>query len=239
MKNLLSNYLDKRLDTPPTPFVDFQKSGPVITISREVGCNGLKLAHKISETLNKQSNSQKWKVLSKEIFHKSAKELNLDYSRITKIFKNTDRYTFEDILYAFNNKNYKSERKIVKTVVDVIHSFAIDGYCIIVGRAGHIIAKDIINSLHLRLIAPRSFRIKTIMHNNSLNRIQAIEFIKKVENERIAFRKALGEEVLREEDFDIILNRGSFNKDEIVEIIQKIIQEKKMLVHEKEKIFLF
>ena len=54
----------------------------------------------------------------------------------------------------FNTKSFKSDRKIIKTVIDVVHSNAEDGNCIIVGRAGHVIAKDIDNSIHIRLFAP-------------------------------------------------------------------------------------
>ncbi|MBN1821187.1 MAG: cytidylate kinase-like family protein [Prolixibacteraceae bacterium] len=238
MENLLSNYLDRRLDKSFKPF-NQQKSGPVITISREVGCNGLKLANGLAEILNKQSQGRKWKVLSKEVFFECAKELNLDYNRIIRYFKNTDHYTFEEILYAFNNKNYKSERKIVKTLIDVIHTFAVEGYCIIVGRAGHIIARDIKNSLHIRLVAPLEFRIKTIMQNNNLSHNDAAEFIKRVEKERIAFRKALREEVIHEVDFDLILNRGSFEKDETIDIILEAVEIKNLLTPAKEQVFLF
>jgi cytidylate kinase len=227
MGNLLSIYLDKRLtETQPSVNNSFHQ-GPVITFSREVGCNGLKLAKDLIEVLNAKDQSKRWKFLSKEILFESARELNTDYSRITKVLKNTDKYVFEEILNAFSDKNYKSERKIVKTVVEVIHSFAVDGYCVIVGRAGHIIAKDIKNALHLRLTAPLEYRIKTIMENNGLNKTQALEFINRVEKERIVFRKALGEIEYRDEDFDLVLNRASFDNKAIIEIIEKALTSKK------------
>lgn len=239
MKNLLSNYLDKRLDASNTICGSTQKSGPVITISREVGCNGLILAKALAVELDKTSNGHKWKVLSKEIFHECAKELNLDYNRIIKFYKNTQRYTLEEILYAFNNKNYKSERKIIRTVVDVIHSFAVEGHCIFVGRASHIITRDIKNSLHIRLVAPLDYRINTIMQNNNLTREKAIEFIHKVENERAAYRKALNEGGIREEDFHLILNRGWFDNGQLIDIILETVRIKNLLAKAKEEVFLF
>jgi len=239
MGNLLSKYLDSRLEEETPQYKGDKNPGPVITISREVGCNGLKLARLIASKLNSNSTGNKWKVLSKEVFHESAKELNLDYHRVTKVFKKTDKYTFEEILYAFGDRNYKSEKRIVKTVVDIVHSFADDGYCLIVGRAGHIIAKDIENAIHLRLIAPLEYRINTIMANNILSRQQAISFINKVEKERIAFRKALGEEKLREEDFDLVLNRAAFGNDQVVNIIENVVSLKKMCVKQKSDILYF
>ena len=81
-----------------------QKPGPVVTISREVGCNGLLLAKMLSERLNEINLLEPWRVLSKEIFQESARELDLDLNRVTKIFKQKDRYAFEEILAAFQYK---------------------------------------------------------------------------------------------------------------------------------------
>lgn len=230
MKNLLSSYLDKRLIDESLPLQKEQNPGPVITISREVGCNGLKVARALAEKLNSESQGKTWKVLSKEVFHESAKELNVDYNRVVKIFKTTNRYALEDILYAFGSRNYKSGRKIIKTVVDIIYSFSHEGHCIIVGRAGHIIARDIKNSLHLRFVAPLEFRIGTIMHNNGLTREEAIDFINKVERERMAFRKAIGEVTHHHKDFDLVINRGFLDRAELIELITKVMAMKKMLV---------
>jgi cytidylate kinase len=183
----------------------------------------------LAESLNHKKHSKKWKVLSKEVFHQSAEELNMDAENVRRIFKKTDKYVFEEILKAFNNKNYKSERKIAKTVSEVVLSFAIDGYSIIVGRAAHIIASEIKNALHIRLTAPLDYRVNNIQINNSLNREEAIRFIAKVEKERLAFRKVIKEENLREELFDLTLNRFSFETEELVEIIELAMKKKGLL----------
>src|SRR5680860_1491647 len=116
MSNSLLVYLNKRMNENQLSKKNVSDAGPVITISREVGCNGLKLARLIATRLNNQNLSSDWRVLSKEIFYESAKELNMEPERIRKMFKHSDKYTFEEIIKAFNDKNYKSERKIVKTV---------------------------------------------------------------------------------------------------------------------------
>jgi len=232
MGNTLMAYLNKRLEEEQKrsagKFTQGE-DGPVITISREVGCNGLVLARIIAKRLNHSKLPSDWKVLSKEIFYKSAKELNLEPEKVRKIFKKSDKYTFEHILKAFGDKNYKSEQKIVKTVKEVVHSLAADGFSIIVGRAGHIITRDIKNALHIRLTAPVDYRVKTIMHNNRLNAEEALAFIRKVEGERMAFRKALNEESLHEELFDVTINRATFSNEEAVDIIEYAVHKKNIL----------
>ncbi|MCY1722214.1 cytidylate kinase-like family protein [Prolixibacteraceae bacterium Z1-6] len=236
MGNSLMNYLNKRLNEENSNKKGSSDlAGPVITISREVGCNGLKLANLLASRLNKQKMVTQWKVMSKEIFHESARELDLEPEIIRKTFKKTDRYTFEQILKAFGDKRYKSEEKIIKTVREVVRILAVDGFNIIVGRASHIIAKDIKNALHIRLIAPIDYRINTIVHNNNLNKAEALKFIEKVEKERIAFRKVLKEDDLREELFDLTLNRASFTDEQAIEIIEHVVETKQLLANSKRK----
>lgn len=238
MSNSLMIYLNKRMEEGKVKKHGLE-AGPVITISREVGCNGLKLARILATRLNAYNLSSDWRVLSKEVFYESARELNMHPERVMKTFKQADKYTFEEIIKAFNDKNYKSERRIVKTVADVILSFATDGFCIIVGRAGHLIARDIKNSLHIRLVAPHEYRIKNIMDNNQLNRVEALAFIQRVEKERLAFRKTFMGDAVVEELFDISLNRAMFTDEEMVDLIEYAVNTKKILNTYKPKFDLF
>lgn len=229
MSNALLSYLNKRLGEENSMDSTIGPPGPLITISREVGCNGVKLAHKIAKRLNKRNLDKDWKVLSKEVFYESAKELDVEPEKVQRIFRQSDRYVFNDILDAFSTRKYRSEKKIVKTVTDVIRTFSKEGFCIIVGRAGHIIAQDIKNALHMRLVAPLEYRIKTIMENNHLNREEAIDFIEKVENERLLFRKSIGKVEYEEDMFDMFLNRASFDDEKTIDLIEMAIEKKNIL----------
>lgn len=240
MGNSLQNYLNKRLeDSKKFNTGEKNVAGPVITISREVGCNGLVLARLLAEKLNQKNMLSEWKVLSKEVFHKSAQELNLNPEKVRKLLKRSDRNTFDEILTAFGEKRYKSEAKIAKTVRDVVYSLAVDGFSIIVGRASHIIASDIKNALHLRLTAPMEYRISNIMKNNNLQREEAITFINRVEKERIAFRKVLREENLREEYFDLTINRASFSTEQVAEMVIYAMEKKNILADYNRKVEFF
>lgn len=228
MNNALLSYLNKRMETDKFSEQISGPPGPIITISREVGCNGVKLANKIASRLNKRNMASDWKVLSKEVFFQSAKELDLEPEKVRRILKQ-DKYTFNDILNAFGTRRFKSEKKVVKTVTEVIRTFALDGFCIIVGRAGHFIAQDIKNALHMRFVAPLEYRIKTIIENNHLNREEAIEFIEKVEKERLAFRKSIGNVSCEEDCFDLFINRASFDDEKTIDLIELAIEKKEIL----------
>ena len=231
MSNLLLNYLNKRLTENSFAKEGQKAGGPIITISREVGCNGVKLARLLAGRLNNSQKTEKWRVISKEVFFESARELNMDPDEIKKTLHQPERSVLNEFLKAFNEKNYKSDRTIAKTMRNIIHQIAMDGYCIMVGRAGHIIAGDILKSLHIRLIAPLEYRVKTIMENNNLSAEKAVEFIDKVEKERIAFRKStLGEHFHdNEKPFDIVINRAAFSNEEVLEIIENCARIKNLI----------
>jgi cytidylate kinase len=234
MGNALLEYLTKRMGNQKVYTNPNKLPGPLITISREVGCNGVKLANKIASRLNQRHLGPDWKVLSKEVFFQSAKELDMEPEKVKRVFKYTSSYTFNDILNAFGTKKFKSEKKVIKTVNEVIRTFAEEGFCIIVGRAAHIIAHDIENALHLRFLAPLEYRIKTIMDNNHLNRQEAIDFVQKVESERKAFRKAIRQEAPENDLFDLCINRASFSDEEAIDLIE-IAAEKKNIFKDYSK----
>jgi hypothetical protein len=226
MNNTLLNYLNKRLVNEHHYETESRIPGPIITISREVGCNGVKFAHVLASALNQIKIYPEWKVLSKEIFYQSAKELDVEPERVRSIFKQEGSYALNDILNAFGTHRFKSEQKITRTVKDVIKTFANEGFYIIVGRAAHIIAHDIKDALHVRFIAPIEYRIKTIIDNKHLNREEAINFINRVERERKAFRKAIGYSGIEDDLFDMFINRSSFTDMETIDLILRAADHK-------------
>jgi cytidylate kinase len=240
MGNTLMAYLNKRVHQANQPGYHDKTPGPVITISREVGCSGLELAHALKERLVHTRYQSKWKVLSKEIFQISALELDLEPEKVAQIFKHVDRNAFDDILYSFREKSSISEKKVRNTVIDVIRTLAEDGHCIIVGRAGNVITSDIKNSLHIRLVAPSEFRIKSIMVKNKLSHEEAIRFISQEEKDRLAYRNALKEKQTEHaEIFDITFNRAEFNTDSIVEFIMYVMEKRGMLKETSNRIGYF
>jgi len=230
MTNSLLTYLNKRVVQTHQNGNLNKASGPLITISREVGCSGLELANALKEKLKQVHHQENWKVLSKEIFQISARELDLDPEKVAKIFKQFDRTAFDDILYTFREKRSISEKKVRHTVVDVIRSYADDGHCIIVGRAGNVIAGDIKNAIHVRLIAPSEFKIRSIMEKNKLGHEEARKFIIEEEKDRLAYRKAVTDKNSEQPElFDVIFNRAEFNTDCIVDFILFLMEKKGML----------
>ncbi len=233
-------YLNKRLHQNDPKYQPANtQPGPVICISREVGCGGVNIAKLLAAELDKLNGFKKWKVLSKEILEESARELNMDPNKLRSFLKEGDRNAFDDILSAFSEKRFKSDRKIRKTLVDLISSFANDGYCIIVGRAGHIITHDIEKSLFIKLTAPHEWRVKQIMEKNKLKLREAVDFIEKTEKERDNLRKHISENKDEEDEFDLTINLSRMNIDDTLSLIRFTAQIRSLLETAKSKVEVF
>lgn len=233
-------YLNKRFHQNDPKYQSINTHpGPVICISREVGCGGVNIARLLATELDKQCMYKKWRVLSKEILEESARELDMEPNKLRSYLKEGDRNVFDDILNAFSEKRYKSDRKISKTLVDLINSFAADGHCIIVGRAGHIIARDIEKSLFIKLTAPRDWRVKQIMEKNNLNIREANDFIEKTEKERQNFIKHISAESDKDVEFDLMINLSRLNITEVIGLIRYAAQTKGLIETNKSKVEVF
>ena len=240
MNNTLMAYLNKRLYPGDTKYPAANtQSGPVICISREVGCGAVHMANLLAAELDKQSQGKKWKVLSKEILQQSAHELDMDPYKLRKYMNEGERGLFDDILSAFGEKRHKSDRKIIQTLIDLISSFAHDGCCIIVGRGGHLIASEMGKSLLIKLTAEHNWRVKQIMEKNNLNIREAVDFIEKTEQERENFRKRFSGSNATEDEFDLTINLSRMSVNEAVALIQSAAQIKRLLEPVKSKIEVF
>jgi cytidylate kinase len=194
---------------------------PFITISREYGCPAKEVASCLEQKLNISHhagiNKNKWKVISKEIMLQAALELNIDTSRIEKIFYEEKRSTIDEILNSFSEKYYKSDRTIINTLANTIKDFASKGNIIIIGRNGVGITANLPKGLHVRLVAPLEWRIKRLIDKCYFKTPEeARAHAEEIDYHRSIFIKT---KTMKEPVFDIYYNSQKFSSDEISESI--------------------
>ena len=222
MANVLLKYLEDRYKYNIEP-VNIKNPGPVITISRDFGCPANLCATDLAELLSKMDEEGKepWKVISKEILEKAAKELGLTPDKIEFVFKFEKRSAVDEIIEALSSKYYKSERKIRNTIRDVIGAMGEKGRVIIVGRAGSAILKDIPNSLHVKLIAPLDYRVKGVSRRHQISLFEARKLTIDMDKKRTSLRNEFAGKTIQDTDYDLILNCENFKSEEVVEIVAK------------------
>jgi len=197
--------------------------GPVITISRELGCPAKKIACELTDQLNllknKKGKEHSWRWISKEILSESARAMNVDCDQIEHVFQYKNRNVLEDLLLAQSKDYYQSDLKIRTTIAKVIRSFANKGNAVIVGRGGVAITRDIPRSLHVMLEAPLEWRAVRTASKHNMTLEQARSYALSIDKKRKQFRdhfQGKGNDYTR---FDIRLNCMTLESAVIVKII--------------------
>jgi len=231
MPDFLINYFRDRLKVVEEPGTE---PGPVLTISRDFGCQAKQISQELTDRLNEYhlpiGARNEWLLLSKEIIEKVAQELQTDSKKIDYIFKFEKKTTVDDfILSLLSSKQYHSDWKVKETIRKVVSAFAVTGYSIILGRAGAQITRDIKDSLHIRLVAPFDWRVKRIMEKYNLSNKMAIRRVKEMDLNREKLIKTFASEGHCHECYDVSFNMKYLTTKEVISDLIHLMQLKKLI----------
>jgi len=229
-QNVFEKYFNQMLQNQKTKLIE---TGPYISISRDFGCMANVIAQKLSRELTKRNEKtgiqKEWKWINKVILHESAKALELSPSKIEYVFQSQRKTMMDEIVNAMSTRYYKSDKRIRKTILEVIRSIAKTGHVIIVGRGGVAFAKDNPKSLHIKLTAPIKWRVDRIARNYKKSRKDALKYLLEVDAERqFLINSFLGFEA----DcsiFDLVFNRQTLKDDEIISTIINLMEKRKLI----------
>lgn len=227
--NLIKYLSDRVLEEVPRK----AEPGPVITISRDYGCPSKKIAARLAEELRMKTRIKgreiSWKYVTKEIMAESARALQIDPERIKYVFDYEHKGIIDDALTAQFNKYYKSDKKIRNTIAKVIRNMANEGHVIIVGRGGIAITRDISNSLHVMLEAPLEWRASRISENYKISIREAKKMAIDIDHKRKEFRDYFKGKNTDYTCFDLTLNCMTLSIEEIIKIISRTAEIKKLV----------
>ena len=140
------------------------------------------------------------------------------------------------MIMAFSG-GFVSDLRVKKAIRDVVLSMCKEGYLILVGRGGVSIAHNIVDSLHIRLIAPFYWRVENVMKKKEMNMETAEKYVVDTDEKRFNLiqsfmdKKPLNIDYL----FDASINRNSFSIEEIAELILSMYEKKVIKQIEKRK----
>jgi cytidylate kinase len=203
--------------------------GPVITISRQTGCDARQVAENVVDNLNRKYGTNKWKWVDKDIIYKIAEELNTDALRVENFYKGIELSNVSEMIMAFSG-NFVSDLRVKKAIKDVVLTMCKEGYLVIVGRGGVSIARDITDALHIRLVAPFYWRVENVMKKMNTDIEAAEEYVVETDEKRFNLiqtfldNKPLAIDYL----FDATINRNAFTIYETAELITSMYEKKVM-----------
>ena len=229
-RNVFEKYFNEILHDHKPGIVE---TGPFISISRDFGCMANVIAQKLSAELtqrNKQKGIKKeWKWINKVILEEAAKALELSPAKIEYVFQSQKKTIMDEVVSAMSARYYKSDKKIRRTIVEVIRTIVKTGHIIIVGRGGVAFKNDNPKSLHIKLIAPIEWRIDRISKNYQKSRQEALKYILEIDQERKFLIDSFMGFDTDDSVFDIIFNRQTMDDESITSIIIQTLERRKLI----------
>lgn len=231
--NFLLKYLDARfageLASPPP-----EHKGMVITMSRDTGCDGMPILLDVIDALNSRlkgvNKNHPWRLVSKEIFEKSAKKLHLNIDQMNNLESQKDRTFVEEILGSFSSESYPSDYKIKKTFKEVIKSVEREGAVFILGRAGVAIVNHNKRNLHIKVTAPLEWRIEKMAKEYGKSKSSAQKHVLESDAQRDKLKRYYMGRKVQLSDYDVVFNEATLSKKEVSLAIQNIIEQKQKLI---------
>ena len=234
MNDTLLEYMEYRFvsDKPIMIAGGTQTAGPVITVSRETGCSGNEFVKQLSVFLNRQENrsgKEMWQWVNKEVIYETANELKVYPNRVHKLFKGEPRKIIDEIVDSMSEKYYINDRTITKAAKEIVKRIAARGNVVILGRGGVGLTRHVRESLHIKLYAPKHWRINEISRKLGLNPKDAAEFVDKTDVERnLLIRKFSTEDNIMDL-FDIGFNCMTNSSNDIFSSIAGILRSRGLL----------
>jgi len=179
---------------------------PIITLSRGSKSGGKALAEKVAEKLACTN------VVSREVLLKVSEEYGITEQELTDAMLKPPR---------FLERSAHNPRRLYLTLIRAaLLDYAKDGCLIYHGNAGHFLLKDVNWVIKVRLIAPFEQRFSALQQTMKLDRYEATQYIKKVDEDRSRWTKFLyNEDWSDPSHFDLVVNLRSMSLETASDII--------------------
>ena len=188
-----------------------QKVLPVITISREPGSGGRFVAEAVAEKLGL------------ELFHGeliNAMADNADTSsRVIRTLDEKGLSMLEDWVAAAISERHLWPDEFSRTLMKVIGTIGRHGKAVVVGRGANFVLPPE-NRFRVRIIAPLGKRIHCVAETHNISRSEAKQRVLRTESDRRAFiRKYFHSDIRDANNYDMVLNTGTFSVEKAAAII--------------------
>lgn len=211
----------------------------VITISRELGSGGRTIGRKLAERLGVR-------YCDKLLIRALVERFKLTTGEIEKI-KSQKKNWMSDFLDkvapipradlmigprpSFNGSqypHYTTSEELFRAESDILHAIAEEGPCVIAGRSGFFVLKDIPDRIDIFIRAPREQRIQRVMRRQELTREEAASVIDKVDAGRDNYVSHFsGASRYDARNYDLVLNVDGLSEDDAVELILDYINHRR------------
>ena len=184
---------------------------PLITISREYGSLGAKLAAMLAQHLE-------WTCWDQEIVHELAQHSDAPetlFASLDEQRRDTISSLIDSLLYG----NEVTERVYLRQLMHVVHTISHHGKAVVVGRGAHYILNGQ-EALRVRVVAPLSHRIQGLTERKGIDEAEAREEIVRVDAQRADFMQYHYDRDIKDaHGFDLVINVENLSAESAVKLI--------------------
>ncbi len=196
----------------------------LITISRQFGAGGSEVARTVAARLG-------WTVVDNEIVDRVAERAGLSpeivaarderspgfVERLAQaLTASSQEYAVPELGVAVRTE----EPSLVRLTEMVVHEVAMAGRVVLVGRAAPAVLGQLVDALHVKIVAPRDFRIQGAMAAEQLEPRAAERLLQETDAHRARYhREHYGRDWDDPTHFHLIVNTGLLGLDGAAEII--------------------
>lgn len=196
----------------------------VITIARQFGAAGLPIAEKLAEKLGIE-------YFNRDLVDKAAEELNIPAAEVLEEeeLKNEGQDSVFEKLFPLGDGPRSRQDKIFAAQSHVIQRLAERGSCIIVGRCGDFVLRNMENSLNVYIYASLEERIKNCVDYLKMTEAEARRVIPRAEKARnnyyLHYAGYMQDDPINK---DIFIDSGRFGIEGTADILENIVRTKLM-----------
>jgi cytidylate kinase len=193
------------------------RRGPVITISREPGCDGDSIVKILAKKFDLVLYD--WKIVE-EI----AKDSHVSEQAVATLDENI-AFELADWLAGFGSGPSFSTNQYMQSLRKVLFTVATHGSAIIIGRGANFLLLPEKRSIGLRLIAPLSARVKTVMTEFGLSEESALKQVNQTDSEQRQWvKKHTGADINDPGFYHLIINTALVSPETIVQVVKEILR---------------
>ncbi len=181
----------------------------IITLSRELGSLGTKIADMLSSNFG-------YSKLDKDSLEALLKELGMTEKQFEQDDEKQpgfwEQFTLQKVRYLDFMKA-------------AMYRFASERNCIIIGRGAHIIFRGVPGTLRLRIIAPHEVRVARLRERLSIDEQHALQVIRQSDHDRAGYHKYFFNAIWDSSaEFDLVVNTAGISPAETCDTVSALLR---------------
>jgi cytidylate kinase len=182
----------------------------VITVSREYGAGGGEVARLLAERLG-------WDLLDRELLHQAAAIEHVPDADL-------ERLDEKALTLADRFRLHPPHERYRHGLTEAVRQAAARGNVVLVGRGARQLLGNAPDAFHLRLVAPRDWRVRRMAEREGWSAEQAQARCLEVDRSRERFSRYFFGEIALPAQYDLVVNTGRVPLDDVAACVAALVR---------------